>query len=107
LLLNALHSGRPSNGKANTQRIGSDTSYMETCCRCALDAYTLEDAIYWHSEIVAELSSELVAVQDMHWPATIKASVCIALEDRIAQHSGVIDRLSGILQRNEHFVWQP
>jgi hypothetical protein len=72
-----------------------------------LDAYTLDDAIYWHAEIIAELSAELIAVQNMNWPATIKASVAIALEDRIEQHSDVIDRLSGILQRNEHLVWQP
>lgn len=83
------------------------SDYLEICREKALDAYTIEDAIYWHNEIITELSIELHTVQTMHWPDTVKASMMIALEDRLSQHAGAVTRLAGILERNEQLIWQP
>ena len=83
------------------------SEYLEICREKALDAYTIEEAIYWHNEIITELSIELHTVQTMRWPETVKASMTIALEDRLNQHAAAVTRLAGILERNEQLIWQP
>ena len=83
------------------------SEYLEICREKALDAYTVEEAIYWHNEIITELSIELHTVQTMRWPETVKASMTIALEDRLSQHAAAVTRLAGILERNEKLIWQP
>ncbi|WP_156150725.1 hypothetical protein [Hyphomicrobium sp. 99] len=83
------------------------SDYLEICREKALDAYTIEEAIYWHNEIITELSIELHTVQTMRWPDTVKASMTIALEDRLNQHATAVTRLAGILERNEQLIWQP
>ena len=83
------------------------SEYLEICREKALDAYTIEEAFYWHNEIITELSIELHTVQTMRWPETVKASMTIALEDRLNQHASAVTRLAGILERNEQLIWQP
>ena len=83
------------------------SDYLEICREKALDAYTIEEAIYWHNEIINELSMELHTIQTMRWPDTVKASMTIALEDRLNQHTTAVTRLAGILERNEQLIWQP
>jgi hypothetical protein len=111
LFLDAL-AVRRSSGRKNSPH-GSDPDalkasyYLETCREKALDAYTLEDAIYWHNEIITELATELHLIHAMNWPETVKASMTIALEDRLNQHAYAVTRLGGILERNEQLIWQP
>ncbi len=95
-----------SNDEKNPAAIKA-SDYLEICREKALDAYTIEEAIYWHNEIITELSIELHTVQTMHWPDTVKASMTIALEDRLNQHASAVTRLAGILERNEQLIWQP
>jgi hypothetical protein len=111
LLLGALYSRRRSirSDALGSRRTAAEevTEYLETCCEKALDAYTLEDAMYWHSEIMAELAVELQHVRAMDWPDTIKASLISALEDRINQHGAIVQRLTGLIGRNEQLFWAP
>ncbi|MGO4685884.1 hypothetical protein [Hyphomicrobium sp. 2TAF46] len=95
-----------SNDEKNPTAIKA-SDYLEICREKALDAYTIEEAIYWHNEIITELSIELHTVQTMRWPDTVKASMTIALEDRLNQHATAVTRLAGILERNEQLIWQP
>jgi hypothetical protein len=99
--------GRTSSPPASNSGALKASYYLETCRAKALDAYTLEDAIYWHNEIITELATELHLIHAMNWPETVKASMAIALEDRLNQHAAAVTRLAGILERNEQLIWQP
>ena len=111
LLLSALYARRRgirSDGPGSERTAAEEvTEYLETCCEKALDAYTLEDATYWHSEIMAELAVELQYVRAMDWPDTIKASLIVALEDRINQHGAIVQRLTGLIGCNDQLFWTP
>ena len=83
------------------------SEYLEICEENALDAYTIEDALYWHNEIITELSLELNLVRVASWPDSVKANMSIALEHRLNQHAGAVTRLAAILEKNAQFIWQP
>jgi hypothetical protein len=83
------------------------SDYLEICRENALDAHTIEDAIYWHNEIITELSIELHSIHVMNWPETVKASMTISLKDHLSHHAASVTRLAGILERNEQLLWQP
>jgi hypothetical protein len=93
--------------KGSGQEAIRANEYLEICRENALDAHTIEDAIYWHNEIITELSIELHSIRDMNWPETVKASMTAALEDHLGQHAAAVTRLAGILERNEQLIWQP
>jgi len=84
------------------------SEYLEICQENALDAYTVEDALYWHNEIITELSIELNLLSSTRWPQTVKASMAAALEDRLNQHATAVTRLAAVLEKNdEAFKWEP
>jgi hypothetical protein len=83
------------------------SEYLEICQENALDAYTIEDALYWHNEIITELSIELNLIHSKKWPQTVKASMSRVLEDRLDQHVAAVTRLAGVLEKNEPLIWQP
>jgi hypothetical protein len=65
-LLNSLSEGRRNTHPESSVTTGRPeqsmmraTEYLEICEENALDAYTVEDALYWHNEIITELSLEL------------------------------------------------
>ncbi|WP_414462979.1 hypothetical protein RLW55_13940 [Hyphomicrobium sp. B1] len=83
------------------------SEYLEICVENALDAYTVEDALYWHNEIITELSIELNLIHARRWPQTVKSNMMAALEDRLNQHAEAVARLAAVLESNETFKWQP
>ncbi|WP_372646350.1 hypothetical protein [Hyphomicrobium sp.] len=83
------------------------SEYLEICQEKALDAYTVADALYWHNEIMTELSIELNLIDATSWPQTVKASMTVALEQRLDQHASAVARLVAVLEKNEPFNWQP
>lgn len=83
------------------------SEYLEICVENALDAYTVEDALYWHSEIITELSIELNLIHARRWPQTVKSSMASAMEDRLKQHAAAVARLAAVLENDETFKWQP
>lgn len=93
-------------GSAGDGSMHSD-KYLAQCYDNAVDACTLTDAIYWHSEIVGELALEIQAIYAMNLPATVKASMSAVLEDRVQQHTLVINRLTDVVRRDERVVWAP
>ncbi len=93
--------------KRSGQEVVRASDYLEICRENALDAHTIENAIYWHNEIITELSIELHSIYTMNWPETVKASMTITLEDYLGQHAAAVTRLAGILERNEQLIWQP
>ena len=82
-------------------------SYLERCCEAVLDAHTIEDAIFWHCEIITELTVEMHAVEGGNLPSVVKASTIATIEERVRSHGILLDRLTGVVQRNEQFVWEP
>ena len=111
LFMNALAAkrsiirGGTENGSG--QEVIRASDYLEICRENAFDAHTIEDAIYWHNEIITELSIELHSIHVMNWPEIVKASMTISLEDHLRQHAAAVTRLAGILERNEQLIWQP
>lgn len=82
-------------------------SYLQKCCDRVMDAHTVEDAIFWHSEIINELSVEIYTVNAKSWPDTIKLRAIADLSERQSRHGEALHRLTGIVTRNEQFTWQP
>lgn len=83
------------------------SEYLEICQENALDAYTVEDALYWHNEIITELSIELNLIHTTRWPQTVKASMAAAVEERLSQHAAAVTRLAAVLEKDKAFKWQP
>ncbi|HVZ04547.1 hypothetical protein [Hyphomicrobium sp.] len=72
-----------------------------------MDAHTIEDAIFWHSEIINELSVEIYSISAKPWPNAVKAQTAADLAELQSRHGAILHRLTGIVARNEQFVWQP
>ncbi|AGK58529.1 hypothetical protein HYPDE_34288 [Hyphomicrobium denitrificans 1NES1] len=80
---------------------------MQKCCERALDAHTVEDAIFWHSEVINELSIEIYSMATMPWPDVRKQRAIADLTDLQNRHGAILHRLTGIVARNEQLIWQP
>lgn len=85
----------------------NNQTHLQTCCERALDAHTIEDAIFWHSEIINELSVEIYSIAAKPWSNTMKAQTAADLSELQSRHGAILHRLTGIVARNEQFVWQP
>ncbi len=83
------------------------SEYLEMCQEKALDAHTVADALYWHKEIITELSIELNSIDTTSWPQTVEANMTVALEQRLDQHASAVARLVAVLEEHEPFIWQP
>jgi hypothetical protein len=103
--LSARHSGPQDAAPQPTAMRASE--YLEICEENAIDAYTVEDALYWHNEIITEISIELNLVQATTWPEPVKATMTAALEERLSDHASAVQRLAAVLEKNEQVVWQP
>ncbi|HML28801.1 MAG TPA: hypothetical protein PKE16_08185 [Hyphomicrobium sp.] len=104
-----VHAATPQSGSEGPEQnvMMRASEYLEICQENALDAYTVEDALYWHNEIITELSIELNLVQASRWPQTVKANMAATLEDRLTQHAAAVTRLTAVLEDNKVFKWQP
>ena len=96
----SLHDDRgpPQRGEPSEQtKMMKASEYLEICQENALDAHTVEDALYWHNEIITELSIELNLVEATRWPANIRANMRAQLEDRLHQHATAVTRLAAVV----------
>jgi hypothetical protein len=82
-------------------------THLQKYCEHALDAHTIEDAIFWHSEIINELSVEIHSVGAKPWSEPMKAQTVADLSELQSRHGAILHRLTGIVARNEQFIWQP
>ncbi len=82
-------------------------SYLQKCCDRVMDAHTVEDAIFWHSEIINELSVEIYTVNAKPWPDAVRLRTIADLSERQSRHGQALHRLTGIVARNEQLTWQP
>jgi hypothetical protein len=80
---------------------------MLPCFEQAESAYTIEDAIYWHGEVITELAFEIRAVAANTWLNAGKTQSLAKLEECLAHHQEALNRLVGVAQRDEQFVWRP
>jgi hypothetical protein len=103
----ARHGSKKGAVSGPEQNMMRASEYLEICQENALDAYTVEDALYWHNEIITELSIELNLLSTTRWPQTVKASMGAVLEDRLNQHAAAVTRLAAVLEKNEPFKWEP
>lgn len=82
-------------------------SHLQQCCERALDAYTIEDAIFWHSEVINELSVEIYSLESRPGFDANNERAIADLMELQSRHGAILHRLTGIVARNEQFVWQP
>jgi hypothetical protein len=94
----------PSLGKSD---YFDSRSHLQQCCERALDAHTVEDAIFWHSEIINELSVEIYTIGARPWPDAMKERALADLTELQSRHGAILHRLTGIVARNEQLVWEP
>jgi hypothetical protein len=88
-------------------KVDAAPNYLGRCSQRALDAYTVEDAIFWHCEIIGELAVQIHETRSKLWPASAKATVIEALQERQQDHGRAVARLHGIMRRHEQLIWQP
>ncbi|CAA2137109.1 hypothetical protein [Hyphomicrobium sp. ghe19] len=81
-------------------------TYLEYCCREALDAYTLEDALMWQQEISRELTRRIAFVAEADWPTDIKARTLFDLMHRRATHNARARHAETALRKNENLTWR-
>ena len=120
--LSALAAKQLSLRRAGLQQLGHDGtveedgfsvsynfpgSYLQKCCDRVMDAHTVEDAIFWHSEIINELSVEIYTVNAKPWPDAVRLRTIADLSERQSRHGQALHRLTGIVARNEQLTWQP
>ena len=82
-------------------------NYLARCSEQALDAHTVEDAIFWHREIISELALQIHETESKLWPESAKETVVKALAERQRDHGRAVARLNDIVRRNEQLIWQP
>jgi len=82
-------------------------THLQTCCERAIDAYTVEEAIFWHSEVINELSVEIFSLAASPGPNGRKERMLSQMTDLQNRHGAILHRLTGIVARNEQFIWQP
>ena len=80
---------------------------LQMCCERALDAHTVEDAIFWHSEVINELSVEIFSVAAMPGANVRNERMLAELTDLQSRHGAILHRLTGIVARNEQLIWEP
>jgi hypothetical protein len=80
---------------------------LQMCCERALDAHTVEDAIFWHSEVINELSVEIFSIAAMPGANVRKERMLAELTDLQSRHGAILHRLTGIVARNEQLIWEP
>lgn len=83
------------------------SSYWARCSERIAYACSVEDAIFWHTEIINEFSVEMHTTRVKPWPTKLKSEMIKYLEDSIQRHSKAVERLTGIVQRNEQLNWLP
>ncbi|MFT3731065.1 MAG: hypothetical protein QM780_06510 [Hyphomicrobium sp.] len=105
--LDAIFGKPQSSIGTGSENVMKASEYLEACHENAIDAYTVEDAIFWHNEIISELSVELNLIGATRWPQTVKENMAAALQERRSQHAAAVTRLAAILERNERLSWSP
>lgn len=82
----------------------TENTYLISCYDRAMDAHTIDDAAFWHGEIVSELSVEMQLISDKPWPAHLKARILDELTEQQDRHAVALDRLMRI---TSPLLWRP
>ena len=70
-----------------------DESYsrLEACCEHLFDAYTIDDAVYWHCEIINELAIVINGLRQIQTTGGSSGSIKL-LEKRQEFHTEAVSR---------------
>jgi hypothetical protein len=91
---------RPTGHELTQQAI--DSTYQR-----AIDAYTVEDAVRCHSELVDLLAIEAMIVRVSSRTEATKAAMLREITACAEYHRDVVDRLTDIIETRQQLVWQP
>jgi len=73
----------------------------------AIDAYTVESAVRYHSELVDLLAIEAMIVRMSDQNETAKKAAIDDITARASYHRDVVDRLTDIIESNRQLGWRP
>jgi hypothetical protein len=57
--------------------------------------------------VINELSVEIYSISTKPWSAVMKERAIADLTELQSRHGAILHRLTGIVARNEQFVWEP
>ncbi len=73
----------------------------------AIDAFTVEDAVRHHSELIDLLAVEVVLLRASPLSAQTKDCLIRAINECARHHCDAVDRLTDVIENQLHLVWQP
>lgn len=82
----------------------SHNPYLVRCYSRVIAATSIDEAVFWHSEIVSELSVEIQIISRKSWSPQLKASVVAELTRRQDRHAVAVERLMRI---TNPLTWKP
>ncbi len=92
----ALH----SNSHVLTERA------IRAAYRQAIDAYTVEDALRYHSELIDLLAAEAMIVRASALSESSKKALIRDINARAEHHCEAVDRLTDIIEGSQRLTWR-
>ena len=80
---------------------------IEIAYRRAIDAYTVEDALRYHDELLDLLALEAMIVRRSKQREADKEDAIAEIRACAAEHRDAVDRLTDILETKRHLIWRP
>ena len=93
-----------------TLRPSSHELTQQAICRCyrrAIDAYTVKDALRWHSALVDLLLIQAKIVRISRRSEPVKTKMIGEITARAQEHRDAVDRLTDIIEGQQQAVWTP
>jgi hypothetical protein len=75
--------------------------------RRAIDAYTVEDALRLHNELVDLLAIEAMIVKVSSRSEAKKAAMIRRINCRAEYHRDAVDRLTDTIENKQQLIWHP
>jgi|ThiBiot_300_plan_2_1041538.scaffolds.fasta_scaffold64100_1 hypothetical protein len=91
----------------NPSEIGYSAEWLEHCIKQVEDAYTLEDAIEWHREVLEEIEEHIAVVQNKQWPDNLKRQTLFDLMHIRLEYRICLTNLRNVQASDEVIRWRP
>lgn len=86
---------------------GYSVEWLEHCIKQVEDAYTLEDAIEWHGEVLEEIDEHIAIVQNKQWPDNLKRQTLFDLMHIRLEYRVCLTNLRKVQASEEVIRWRP
>jgi hypothetical protein len=90
----------------NERETDYSVEWLEHCIKQVEDAYTLEDAIEWHREVLDEIEEHIAIVQNKQWPDNLKRQSLFDLMHIRLEYRICLTNLRNVQASDEVLRWQ-